>query len=250
VSARVPYSPYLSSARSGFRRLVRRLRREYAYASLLATDCAGTRFEVRRGQVSVLDSRWNERGCVVRVHDGTGYREASFNRQLAPEQVLRLLEGTAGGGARMEYPVHREAPLRRRWRSSVRLLPQAAGPERILARLVDLRDRAFARSSLLADVRLGFEAVTVRKLFLSGGRELEQAYLWSQGSLVPGAARGGHPLRARSLLRAERRGAAGRDGRKTRADRGPGRGAAVGRQGQPRHVRGDPLPGNRGAPGP
>jgi TldD protein len=190
VSARVPYSPYLSSARSGFRRLVRRLRREYAYASLLATDCAGTRFEVRRGQVSVLDSRWNERGCVVRVHDGTGYREASFNRQLAPEQVLRLLEGTAGGGARMEYPVHREPPLRRRWRSRVRLLPQAAGPERILARLVDLRDRAFARSSLLADVRLGFEAVTVRKLFLSGGRELEQAYLWSQGSLVPVVRRG------------------------------------------------------------
>ncbi len=39
-------------------------------------------------------------------------------------------------------------------------------------------------------MRLGFEAVTVRKLFLSGGRELEQAYLWSQGSLVPVVRRG------------------------------------------------------------
>jgi len=140
--------------------------------------------------VAVLDSRWNERGCVVRVHDGAGYREASFNRRPDPEEVLRLLEGTAGGGARMQYPVHREPPLRRRWRSRVGQLPQAVGAERILGRLLALRDRAFARSGLLADVRLGFEAVSVRKLFLAGGRELEQAYLWSQGSLVPVARRG------------------------------------------------------------
>ncbi len=188
--ARVARSPYLASSKKSFRRLVRSLQREYAYASLLATDCAGTRYEVRRGQVAVLDSRWNERGCVARVHDGTGYREASFNQALSPEQVLRLLQGTAGDGARVQYPVHRESPLRRRWRSSVRLGPEAVGAEKILARLTSLRDRAFARSGLLADMRLVFEQVTVRKLFLSGHRELEQAYLWSQGSLVPVVRRG------------------------------------------------------------
>ncbi len=188
--ARVPFSPYLSSRKSSFRRLVRALQREYPYASLLATDCAGTRFEVRRAQVAVLDSRWNERGCVVRVHDGTGYREASFNQALSPGEVLRLLEGTAGSGARMEYPVHRESPLRRRWQSSVRRMPQAVGVERILERLTGLRDRAFAASGLLVDVRLSFEQVSVRKLFLSGRRELEQAYLWSQGNLVPVVRRG------------------------------------------------------------
>jgi TldD protein len=188
--ARVPYSPYLASKRKSFRELVRRLRREYAYASLLATDCAGTRYEVRRAQVAVLDSRWNERGCVVRVHDGTGYREASFNQALSPEEVLQLLEAGSGGGARVQYPVHRESPLRRRWQSSVRLEPEAVGVEKILGRLTGLRDRAFSQSSLLADMRLVFEQVAVRKLFLSGGRELEQAYLWSQGSLVPVVRRG------------------------------------------------------------
>ena len=86
--ARALLRPTFPQARSRFRRLVRRLEQEYAYASLLATDCIGTRYEVRREQVSVLDSRWNERGCVARVHDGTGYREASFNRPLS-----------AGGGA-------------------------------------------------------------------------------------------------------------------------------------------------------
>jgi TldD protein len=188
--ARVALSSYLASNRNRFRALVRSLWREYPYASLLATDCVGTRYEVRRAQVAVLDSRWNERGCVVRVHDGTGYREASFNEALSPEEVLRLVAQTSGGGARMQYPVPQDSPFRRRWRSSVRRLPQAVGVERTLERLTRLRDRAFAASSLLADMRLVFEQVTVRKLFLSGRRELEQAYLWSQGSLVPVVRRG------------------------------------------------------------
>ncbi len=188
--ARVPRSAYLSANKPVFLRLLAGLRRQYAYASLLATDCVGTRYEVRRGRVSVLDSRWNERGCVARVHDGKGYREASFNRALAPQELLGLLAQTAGGGAGMGYPVHREQPLRRRWRSEVKLLPEKLGVERILARLTAMRDRALARSPLLADMRLVFEEVSVRKLFLSAGRRLEQAYLWSQGSIVPVVRRG------------------------------------------------------------
>jgi TldD protein len=189
---RVPYSGYLSANKRGLRRLVRRLVREYAYASLLATDCAGRRYEVRRDQVSVQDSRWNERGCVARVHDGAGYLEASFNRPTRPEELLRLLAGAAGGGGgpRVDYPVHREQPLRRRWQAQVGLLPDAVSVEEKLRRLTELRDRAFALSPLLVDVRLVYEEVTVCKLFLSGLRELEQAYHWSQGYLIPVVRRG------------------------------------------------------------
>jgi len=144
---------------------------------------------VRRDQVSVQDSRWNERGCVARVHDGTGYREASFNRPLEAGRLLGLLAG-AEGGPRVAYPVHREQPLRRRWQARVGLLPSALSVEAKLNRLAALRDRALALSSALVDVRLVYEEVTVCKLFLSGKRELEQAYHWSQGYLVPVARRG------------------------------------------------------------
>jgi TldD protein len=190
---RVPFSPYLSSNKKPFRGLVRRLARDYSYASLLATDCIGRRYEVRRDQVAVQESRWNERGCVARVHDGAGYLEVSFNRPLPYEELRRLLAGAAGSGGkapRMDYPVHRDEALRRRWQSSVGLLPGALSVEQKLTRLTALRDRALAQSSLLADIRLVFEEVTVRKLFLSGRRELEQAYLWSQGSLIPMVRRG------------------------------------------------------------
>jgi TldD protein len=72
----------------------------------------------------------------------------------------------------------------------VQLLPGTVSVEQTLARLTSLRDRAFAQSGLLADIRLVFEQVSVRKLFLSGARELEQAYVWSQGNIVPVVRRG------------------------------------------------------------
>jgi TldD protein len=90
----------------------------------------------------------------------------------------------------MPCPAHREAPLKRRWQGQVRVLPEAVSAEAKLDRLAGLRDRAFRLCSTLVDIRLVYEEVTVRKLFLSRRRELEQAYHWSQGYLIPVVRRG------------------------------------------------------------
>lgn len=181
---RVPLSRYLAANRRAFRRLVRELEPGFPYVSLLATDCSGTRYEARRGEVSVRDSRWNERGAVVRVHDGTGYREASFNGPLAASELRALLEA-GGGGERLAYPVPSLPPLKRRWQGEVGLLPERVPVQVRVDRLTALRERAFALCPCLVDIRVIYEEVTVRKLFLSAGRELEQAYRWAQGYLEP-----------------------------------------------------------------
>jgi TldD protein len=191
---RVPFSPYLAAHRHGFRRLVRELGREYTYVSLLATDSRGTRYEVRRGQVSVRESRWAERGSVVRVHDGVAYTEVSFNSPPGPGlagQLAHSLRPRPGTGLeQVPCPVHRETPLRRRWQGRVEVLPEAVSVERKLGRLTALRDRAFTLCPSLVDIRVVYEEVTVRKLFLSRLRELEQAYHWAQGYLIPVVRRG------------------------------------------------------------
>lgn len=191
---KVPFSAYLAARRGAFRRLVRELGREYAYLSLLATDSRGTRYEVRRGQLSVQESRWSERGCVVRAHDGTAHTEVSFNEMPGPglaERIAYSLRPRSGAALeQMPCPVHREKPLRRRWQGRVQVLPEAVSVEAKLDRLVGLRDRAFALCPSLVDIRLVYEEVTVRKLFLSRLRELEQAYHWAQGYLIPVVRRG------------------------------------------------------------
>jgi TldD protein len=191
---KVPFSAYLAARRGAFRRLLRELAREYAYVSLLGTDSRGTRYEVRRGQLSVQESRWSERGCVVRVHDGTAYTEVSFNLPPDPGLAGRLIHllrsRPASGLEQIPCPVHRETPLRRRWQGRVEVPPEAVSVEQKLGRLTALRDRAFQLCPALVDIRLVYEEVTVRKLFLSRLRELEQAYHWSQGYLIPVVRRG------------------------------------------------------------
>ena len=191
---RVPASPYLAARRGSFRQLVRALGRRYAYVSLLSTDSRGTRYEVRRGQVSVQESRWSERGSVLRVHDGSCYAEVSFDLPPGPELesfLARTLRSEPASSLQpMPCPVHRESPLRRRWRGRVRVLPEALSAEQKLARLAAARDRAFSLCRSLVDIRVVYEEVAVRKLFLSRARDLEQAYSWAQGYLVPVVRRG------------------------------------------------------------
>jgi TldD protein len=191
---KVPASPYLAAQRRSFRGIVRALGRQYTYVSLLATDSQGTRYEVRRGQVSVQESRWSERGSVVRVHDGISYAEVSFDlppgRELAELLARSLRSRPAGGLEPMPCPVHRETPLRRRWQGRVQVLPESLSVEQKLARLAAVRDRAFSLCPSLVDIRVIYEEVTVRKLFLSRARDLEQAYHWAQGYLIPVVRRG------------------------------------------------------------
>ena len=218
---KVPHSEYLAAQRELFRELIRILRREYPYASVLATDCRGLRYLVQRRETTIQESRFGERGCVVRIHDGLGYCEHSFNELPASELPVPGVdgEGSESGGTYLtaahalaaevrrrvgelaelrdafpiqarRYPVAVEEPLRGRWQGEVGELPEHAGGEEIVGRLTALRDRAFALTDCLLDMRVLYEGMRVCKLFVSEARELEQSYLWSQGYLVPMSRRG------------------------------------------------------------
>jgi TldD protein len=225
---KVPHSEYLSAHRELFRELVRILRLEYPYASVLATDCRGLRYLVQRRETSIQESRFGERGCVVRVHDGFGYCEHSFNDLPAPGNEGDESEGNgsspAGASAEAHvaapaaaqalaaevrrrvaalaqlrdafpirtrgYPVVTEEPLHGCWQGEVGELPEQTGGEAIVRRLTVLRDRAFELTDCLLDMRVLYEGMRVCKLFVSDARELEQSYLWSQGYLLPLSRRG------------------------------------------------------------
>jgi TldD protein len=200
---KVPLSPFLTERKEILRTLLQRLGEEFSALSLLATDCSGVRYTIQKKAVSVQDSRWGERGAVVRIHDGTGYLEHSFNdlphdaggaERLAGELQERLrglvTAARQAGAGRVSYPAYSEPSLTASWQEEVELPPDMAEQGEVIRRLSALKERALSLRPELVDMRVVYEGVTVAKLYLSPRRELQQAYLWSQGYLIPTLRRG------------------------------------------------------------
>lgn len=214
---KVPRSAHLRTVRAPLRELVAHLRADFPYVSVLASDCSGTRYTVQRQGATAHDSRWSERGYVVRVvlpaalgrkaagaaggpaPQGGGYLEHSFNelpeadleafaRQLRDGFVSRAAQALAATPAR--DPLIGEEPLEAVWQDEVRVLPGRRGPGHTLRRLQRIKQRAVTGCRELVDIRVIYEEVTVAKLFLSAARDLEQSLVWSQGYLIPIVRRG------------------------------------------------------------
>ena len=87
---------HLDEIRPALKKLVAVLRKEYPYASVLASDGDERSWSISRaGSAISAGGRDGDCGCVVRVFDGTGCGEYSFNRfseAMIPEICRKLKE--------------------------------------------------------------------------------------------------------------------------------------------------------------
>ncbi|MDD2333007.1 MAG: TldD/PmbA family protein, partial [Mesotoga sp.] len=88
---KVEDSRYLNDKRGFLKKLVSSLERDFPYVSVLGTDVGGKQYQVMTTGISVNDSRWSERGFVLRIHDGRGYFEFSFN-EMRNQSVEEIVE--------------------------------------------------------------------------------------------------------------------------------------------------------------
>ncbi len=187
-------SMFLENKRDLLKKLIGSLKNDFPYVSVLGTDVNGKQYRVTTTGISVGDSRWMERGFVVRVHDGTGYFEYSFNE--IDEDSLQTISETIKSRARffrekmnslgieaVHAPLLKEAEEKIDFEDSVEALPDSCSPGEIIDRLSKMKDRAHALSNEVINVMTVIENVNVQKLFLSGKKELSQSYIWSQGYL-------------------------------------------------------------------
>jgi len=195
---KVKMSPYLQQIKPLAKKLVDRLNRKYAYASLLGTDCTGKKYSMKKTGVSLDDSGWAERGFVVRVHNGVNYSEYAFNELNEDnfEEVVRNIEATASvmNGLMTDaefqvkdYKVLEEEALEAQFLSEVDLSvnDHQISHEEVLDRLQSMMEKTLKESEELVDVRLIFEEYQVSKIFLSGVKDLGQSYIWSNAYVVP-----------------------------------------------------------------
>lgn len=187
-------SVFLEEKRSLLEELIHNLELEFPYVSILGTDVKGKQYKVMSTGVTINDSMWSERGFVLRIHDGTGYFEYSFNEidesaiQTLTEEVKKKAlsfreKMNALGAASVNSTVLNEAEKTLDYEEEVDVLPNALTPGEIVEKLTVFKDKAHQLSEEVINVMAMIETVQVRKLFLSGKKELSQSYIWSQGYL-------------------------------------------------------------------
>ena len=193
---KAPFSPYLSGIKDALRELLRLLRQDYAYVSVLATDSKGLVVAISQRAKSVRsETMTTERGVVVRVWQDGQYSEYALNDfdpadpaaavekiRAALRQQQALLSAT--GTVRYDTPMLPDEPLTLFVEKETEQLPESADVKALVEKLSALSDRGMELSEYALDCTANFQSTHICKLFLTENRDLSQSYVYSEGSLA------------------------------------------------------------------
>jgi len=191
----VVISSLLKEKKSLLKELIHELSKEFEYASVLATDSKGTAFLVRKKTIQAEDSLLcTECGYVVRVFNGSGYSEYSFDdiesvascvakvKEVAKNDVAELKKA---GISFLQYPVIKEDSVEATFFAEISQPLNALKASEKIERMTSVLNSAFAYKSELIDFVVRYEEVQVSKMFISTKKDLEQSYVYSVGYLIP-----------------------------------------------------------------
>jgi TldD protein len=186
-------SSFLKKEKAVLKELVQILSKEFKYVSILGTDTKGKTYSVQRTGVSLNDSNWNERGFVVRVHNGINYSEFSFNTideknlckisEHIKEKLMDQLQELKSSSELNHYEAIEEEELIKSFYGEVQELPETKSHKEKLQIMTSIKDKGLSLSKLVVDFRVTYSEVHVSKIFLSTKKDLEQSYIWSEGYL-------------------------------------------------------------------
>lgn len=199
---KVAMSSFLTGQMETLDRLVAELSRRFPYVSVLGTDSRGKQYLVQKTGITVGESRWTERGFVLRIYHDSIYSEFSFNEipaqnltdfaaEISERIEIPVNSGQEGIGL-ASYPLIHEEPIQEGFYGKVQKLPEQMSVEKKLEIMTALKDKAFPLSKWLVDFRVRYEEVRVSKVFISTKKRLQQTYVWSQGYLIPVVRRNGN----------------------------------------------------------
>ncbi|MDE6221738.1 MAG: TldD/PmbA family protein, partial [Lachnospiraceae bacterium] len=198
---KVQGSLFIQEKKALLKKLLDKLLVQYPYASILAEDAKSRSYNVSRKNMSVGEGvRGTSRGFVVKVSDGRHYAEYSFNQISADNldnvcaRIRELVESSdkimPGGLCESEYQVPIQEETVFSGSTDYEIDPETLGDDAILEHLTAVKEKGLAVSEKILDcqVTCGYQKYT--KLFLSGGRVMEQSVMWMTGRMHFIAAKG------------------------------------------------------------
>lgn len=191
---KVKMSEFLLDKKPVLKKLIADLAEEFKYVSVLGCDSKGKAYLVRKSGASVSDSFSTERGFVVRVFNGVGYSEYSFNSLSDTEKIKERIRQTAktdlellkAEGVKVrEYPVIEEEQTEKSFCAEIDEALDSIDSGKKIELMTELMSEGLAYSGKLIDLQVRFEEVHVSKIFLSSKKDLSQSYVYTIGYLTP-----------------------------------------------------------------
>lgn len=187
-------SAFLEESKPLLKKIVEDLKKNFSYVSILGTDSHVTNYGVRRTGSSVGDSFWTERGFVVRVYNGVNYSEFSFNK-LSEDTLDKVVNEIKSklkkqseklkGVNLIKYPDVHEDEVKKSFIGEVKIHPCEVTSKDILSRMEKIKSSALDKYEELVDFQVAYHDFEISKIFISSKKELEQAYVTSEGYLIP-----------------------------------------------------------------
>ena len=189
------FSDYLGSIKPGLKEMIRILRKDYDYVSVLATDSRGLAVRISQRSRSVTDDTMTaERGIVVRVCKGGQYAEYAFNQfdPAAPDKAAAEVRGALeaqlvmlrlAGVKTYRTPLLPDEEQFLFVEKETQQLPETADVKALVEKLGGISDKAMTLSEFAVECIVSAQSTHICKLFLTEHRDLSQSYVYSEGAI-------------------------------------------------------------------
>ena len=189
---------FLKSKKNICKKLVDSLLEKYPYASILGVDTTGLRIQCDKFNTSISESNECERGFVVKVYDGKGYLEYSFNDlddNNVDEISKKIKNFEIKESNRVSAKMLNDEELTESF-SREDNSPMTC--DEIVNSLNEVKDKILSKSELIINAFALYEKLSISKIFISKNKNLEQDYSWINVLIMPIARRNNTIKTARS----------------------------------------------------
>lgn len=183
------FSSFLSDKYDTLKRVVEKLKNQYEYASLLASDCQGKQINVSNKNISVKDSAWQERGFVIRVFNDGLYSEYSFDKIDDENEIVKRVKESIDINETLYkaiYPKKNNNTLyeeEKLVKSFSRMGSfEDFSIENIINECKKIIDDSMEENEYIINASCKIEYLKISKLFISKNKDLRQVYSWATAS--------------------------------------------------------------------
>lgn len=169
---------FLRTRKEYCKKLIAKLNDKYSYASILGVDSQGFNIRLDKFNTSISDSDECERGFVVKVYDGKGYLEYSFN-DLNADNIDEIAEKICNfeikENKRVEAKMLEDEPMVKEFSRNDE---KPMTIEEIISSLSKVKDECLARDEHIINAAAIYDGFTITKMFITKNKDLEQQYHW------------------------------------------------------------------------